>query len=81
MGLLYQDSGEWLLAIDLYEQAVNLDPTRDDYKVLLGKALAETGNDDEARIQLMDALGSTNAAWRRWAQQELEQLDSDSSGN
>jgi tetratricopeptide (TPR) repeat protein len=79
MGLLYQDSGDWLLAIDLYEQAVNLDPTRDDYKVLLGKALAEMGNDDEARIQLMDALGSTNGAWRRWAQQELDQLDSDSS--
>ena len=40
-----------------------------------------TGNDEEARIQLMDALGSTNAAWRRWAQQELEQLDTSATSN
>lgn len=81
MGMLYQDSGEWLSAVDMFEQAINLDPTRDDYRVLLGKVLVEVGKNDEARIQLVEASGSPNAAWRRWAQQELDRLDSRSSDN
>lgn len=75
IGIRHARFARWQLAIQAYENALLVKPEQDIYRVLLAKALIETGQIDDAREELIRASGSQNTAWREAAILELSRLD------
>ncbi len=77
MGKVYMTRGDLVNAQRAYEHAVAMEPNRADYRVQLGIVLAKNGDIEAARAQFMQALASDHAAWKAWAQRELDRLSQD----
>ncbi len=74
-GSIYLTNNELEAARQAFNNALTIQPDRDDWRVLLGLVYLRMGDGTRARILFVQALHSSNPDWRAWAERQMQSLE------